>query len=596
MNNRMLYLLSLSFVILTFSYGWYSCGAEKKVDLTTNISKDVAVFSEEDRMAVKHMIQLHQRYGESLEYNFADPLQYRHFKKQMYRAGINEETRPQFFKMLEQNRAEHLKRYKPDQILLEVNNTASEEDTVTEGIHIISSFSSTNPTFFTTSGLLSFPYDSIITSTINIAMYQQNGNPIGNASGNSGYTPVELTDLEVATQGDNPNPSDTVVSQYSYYFVTKDQRQHYGSQLAATANVVKSIVPQAPIPCVMGQPLPSCPCTQGAGPCSGNNMACDITNMVRVCMSRFGPKCTYCNPGAATALMFPVQGYAVYDDVIRVDGSGKPQGGNYSMTAARLPVGGGCTIGVKNKFWDYVRVNKDTLFWNLPQASFTNNCLQNGDSVLFQMYIQVNIGPRSQPAYIALSNSYKTKPPSVKLAPIQIVSGCLASGTLVEMEDGKKLKIEEVPMMGKIKTTATGNPMRVEYNITGFEEPPCIRLVDDKKHSVLMTDGHPVVTPNGVVLAKKLKVGDQVLTDQGIATLVTVELEPYAGKIWNLSVGTEEDGAPITKSNTTFFANGFLVGDHKMQQYFMYNLVMSEEEAMRRLPKEWHQDYLNAKK
>lgn len=586
-------------------YFWIACGnaSDKVTDYTLNISADPNVFTDADKLAAKHIIDLHRKYGNDFELNFADPLQYRHFKKQLYNSGYTEQSNPQLFKTLEATRQEHLKQNKKQEVFAAVSDSGY-NDTVAHGVRIITSLGYNAASSLQTSGLLSFPYDdSLITATIDIAMYTSTGTPVGNSDSASGYSYAAITDLQVETSGSLPvslvsDPGrDTVHSSMDYFYLTKDQVPHWGSRYAAVTTTVDTLRPIKPVPCVLASPVAGCPCSP-PDPCSGSQAKCVNDTSIVVCMTRTSPNCTYCNQGLATSLMFPIEGYSVYKQNIKVDVNNKPINAISNITVTRLPAGGGCpAIPLTGNFFDYTRVGGDTLFWNLNQAVFQNNCLKSGDSVLFSMMVKVVIGA-STSSYIYLSNSYLTVPAVdvAKIAPITIVSGCVAEGTMITMADGKQKKIESVGINEKLKSD-NAHPLSVDYSVSGVEPKPCVRIIDSQGHNLLMTEGHPVITPKGVVLAMNLKVGDSVLTVNGVAKIISITWEQYNGDIWNLSVGTKDDQVPITRSNTTFYANGILVGDHKMQQNYLYNgLGQSPDQVLNHLPVEWRQDYLNSRK
>lgn len=294
-----------------------------------------------------------------------------------------------------------------------------------------------------------------------------------------------------------------------------------------------------------------------------------------------------------------MEGYIKYKGDVNVGPNGKPTGGFNSITLTRLPAGGGCpAIPLSGNFLDYVTVTGDSLYWNIDQAHFQNNCLASGDSVLFQMtlLVFVRIGPNLEPAYATISNAADAQPPSVKIPKIQIVSGCLAAGTEIVMANGKEKKIEEIAIGEKVISNAQNRPLTVDYSTIGRESKPCLRIDDSKDHSILVTDAHPMITPTGVVLARDLKIGDSVVTRDGVTEIVAIANEQHDGEVWNLSVGgNESDGLRRDFTNSTFYANGFLVGDHKMQSHHQYNRQLSRNEVLQRLPEEWHKDFLNTK-
>lgn len=555
----------------------------------SHISQNPNVYTRKDREAARYM-EHNTKPNQHYYYNLSNDWEYRYLVKTLYRSGVNKTTNPQLFKVINEERRHPM---------MPMMTAAVNPDTVTHGIDLITNFSTLNQIDYNTAGLLSFPQeDSLIQAVTVISLIDPNGDSIGPSRSSFGYTPIALANLEVRTSGLNVHHADSITSIYSSIYTLKNGHNMFGYSDGSNSNALKTAVNLAPVSCVMNQPVASCPCTPPPspvqGPCIGNQMQCVDTNTITVCMSRHSPACTYCQTGLVDNFMFPIAGYAVCTGPIDTTAQGKPAGGSYGITVTRLPNGGGCTVPLNPaiNFWDSVHVYGDSMTWSLPQATFPNNCLHSGDSVLYQFSLIVK--SKGRPVYISMTNARDAGPSDVKVKPIQVLSGCIAAGTLITLADGSNRPIETIDVSDNIKSNANGDPMHVDYNTIGREQRPCIRLTDDKGHSLLVTDGHPMMTPGGVVLARNLKAGDKVLTADGTGTLTTVKKEVYTGKVYNLSVVNGKEKWDVTKKNSTFFANGFLVGDHKMQQYYNYNKPMTQEEVLRRLPPEWHQDYLNS--
>jgi hypothetical protein len=283
----------------------------------------------------------------------------------------------------------------------------------------------------------------------------------------------------------------------------------------------------------------------------------------------------------------------IYDGNVNVGPTGKPNSGAYyNITVTRLPAGGGCVVPLLDSFWNYVTVVDNKLSWDIDGALFRNSCLQNGDSVLFQMTIFVKVG--NEPAFATITNASQADPPVTKIPPMQIVSGCIAKGTMITMDNGQQKAIENVAMLEKVKGKTA---YCVAYNTIGYEPQPLIRIIDDKGHNLLVTEDHPVATGSGIKPAKDLKVKDTIQTDKGNAIVISLKQEKYSGEVWNLALDkcAESDVAP-GNSDAFFYANGILVGDSKMQAYYKHYEPRSHENILKVLPKEWHEDYMNSLK
>lgn len=175
-----------------------------------------------------------------------------------------------------------------------------------------------------------------------------------------------------------------------------------------------------------------------------------------------------------------------------------------------------------------------------------------------------------------------------------VLYGCLSADSTILMADGTEKRIADIETGDQVISDAAGIVLTVEDKVEGTEEEPMIRIADEAEHSLLITSGHPLCTTNGIRLARQLQLGDTVLTRDGSSVITGLSEEMYTGKVYNLSVGLPEDGVELTTDNTTFIADGILVGDARMQRYYGDLVKATPEEVLQRIPPEWHQDYLNS--
>lgn len=174
---------------------------------------------------------------------------------------------------------------------------------------------------------------------------------------------------------------------------------------------------------------------------------------------------------------------------------------------------------------------------------------------------------------------------------VMVWNSCMAEGTKVVLADGTVVNVEDVKRGDRMVTNDKGETLTVRDIQVGGELEPMVNLRDDKGHAVSLTDKHPVIMADGKpVAAGKLKVSDRVSTREGVATLTSVTREKYAGKVYNFSLGTQEELARAGKNANTLFANGFRVGDNAMQGELTAPVADSRQ-LLERLPASWHQDY-----
>jgi hypothetical protein len=171
---------------------------------------------------------------------------------------------------------------------------------------------------------------------------------------------------------------------------------------------------------------------------------------------------------------------------------------------------------------------------------------------------------------------------------IFFLNSCFAEGTAIRRADGSTVPVEKIKSGDKIIADNKGTVLTVSGTSYGAENEPLVELRDNKGHKVQMTASHPLIRASGeVALASSIRKDDRVMTDRGVATVVSVARIPYTGKVYNLKVGTPDERTKVGKDGTTMFAGGFLVGDSSMQQAHT-----TPKPAVARAPApEWQRDY-----
>lgn len=268
--------------------------------------------------------------------------------------------------------------------------------------------------------------------------------------------------------------------------------------------------------------------------------------------------------------------------------------------------GGGCilksTSNETGSLTGLITMAGSVASWSFGPATFPNQtCLQpNGMAFnyTFQLYVQL---ASSYAGVTFTSDQNQSGLPNVVIVPaMNIVEGCFPDGVRIRMADGSEKNVETFQGYGDEKVRSKAGVTRAVTATTwGSEARPLVYIRDSRGHSLLLTEFHPVITKRGVVLAVQLKKEDVVETESGDATLVEVgrKKNPAAVPIHNLRVGSEAEAA---KNESTFYANGILVGDQIMQRKIHLESVIlrkpTKEEILKSLPAEWHQDYLNSLK
>jgi len=343
-------------------------------------------------------------------------------------------------------------------------------------------------------------------------------------------------------------------------------------------------------------------------------------NLISVCLNRtWTQDCDYDLTGTPQAIKLPLQGSVsiasnhVFDEAainkIKQDlngGVARPDAGHLKLILTN--VGGGCdvtdgnTLSAKmSQFWNRVSLsaNKKTFSWDLTglnSAFFDDGCRQAQDRAKLTALITLPLvsadGTTKYRSSITLSNDPKTTRPDYTFKPIAITNSCLAAGTEIELATGKSTAIESMKAGDHVS-----NPYQPALTVTdtavGFETVPMVRIRSEAGRTLLMTEMHPIqVVARGMVQAKALKKGDVVMTKTGPSKLIEVRRETYAGKVYNLKVGSDSEKLALAEDQTVMYANGFMVGDGQIQsKYEAIAMTRKDGDVLARLPSKWHRDY-----
>jgi hypothetical protein len=331
---------------------------------------------------------------------------------------------------------------------------------------------------------------------------------------------------------------------------------------------------------------------------------------VKVCLGRgetsTSADCDYCIPNCTTPNRTPppaqlgLAGNVAYSSAIV-----PPTSSNATINAFIMPSSGGtCTLGPTGDMFSALTISPPytTLNWNYnPTPSFGTPCWASGQTVYISwtLVVQEQSNP-SNTVDINVNNvGVTTCPPqggqtpnATPFCPVMMVWGCLAAESPVKLAGGKTKPISEIRVGDKIIADAAGTQLTVSDTVIGTEHKPMIRIVDQAGHHLLVTDGHPVMTPSGVMLAKELQVGQAISTESGPSKIVSLAREPYAGKVYNLIVGVgDAELQRLRDDNRTMIAGGFVVGDNVMQRSFGQKFNARPVNVRAMLPPRWQHDY-----
>lgn len=512
-----------------------------------------------ENITAAHLATLHNLQPTSLD--MSDDAQRAFFLEQQRLAGSTPENNPELAEFVSLAREYHATMGVPNagRVMLTMTGERLDVETgeATENsvgpIQTISSFqqNATNPLTYTASALASVPGQPS-TCTHTLVVTDESGNPQGNGVSLTQQQACES--IHLSATGTLDAGDEWAKAVLTYYWI--DGGTPYSGSLAAEGSTI-------PTEIVSTDPRD----INGDG-------------MIKFCFGRVSADCDYEPSGASrTNVFLPIVGYTTYDTVIENPATDPDASVYIAMSQPEPEAGGGCTLqgNIADFLTNYVTLSNGDMQvnWNDPTVSFPaidSTCMPNGSIVYYtmSMNIDLNSGGNRLPVFFGISSSPDTPVSTgrwLQLPSTRVYYSCLAEGTQITLTDGRVEPIETLEADARVLTNQDGQAMTVYATYQG-EEDFMIRLVTDSGREVLITDSHPVVLVDGIVLAGEIAPGDLVRTIDGPESVVSAGRVAYHGVVRNLSVGTPADGVPITSHNTTFFANGFLVGDNEMQWAF----------------------------
>ncbi len=219
--------------------------------------------------------------------------------------------------------------------------------------------------------------------------------------------------------------------------------------------------------------------------------------------------------------------------------------------------------------------------------SFGTKCVANQVAVRFWVMITAK-NSRGDWYYMFWANDRPTDP---KRFAMQFRWSCLAEGSKIVMADGTEKLIEQVELGDRVRSGAPGTSLSVVDITSGFESAPIVELESDNGSTLLVTQGHPFFDADGRALrADELKVGSAIKTSTGTTKITRLNRKPYAGKVYNLKLGTEQQIEGLNVGAINMYANGLSVGDSRSQ--WALEVVRQQQASSAPLRAEWKQDHL----
>lgn len=511
--------------------------------------------------------------GRSMLLDLSDERQERFLRKQLELAGIEPRRKPQLFRTIADAKVRHAKYGAPQGEYVRTSGT-----TQLTAVNVVTQIDTTDGQNYVAGAISSIPGNAH-NVTITLGIYDGDLNPLGDISKVEKYSDESTFSVQADGKFTTPMPPEgrSVMSILTYQY-SNDQGTYHGVMPVETHDFPKQITNLSP-----------------------RDLNGD--NLIKVCLYRQESDCDYRDPQWTGIVKIPVEGsieYFANIDPIQFGPDGTPTNASCTIQVVKqVQPGSPITPPAGFNFFKdpNTTVNGAVLSWNLGWLSFDRPNFNSGDYVYYIFNVIIQTGGKNAAAFIT------NAPPSVapgqnpfntlNLPPMEVVYGCLAEGTLVRMADRSLKPIENIMIGERVLSDSAGTCLTVENTVVGVEDKPMFRITDDQDNALLVTEGHPVITTEGVRLAHELQAGDKLRTETGESTITGIQEELYSGQVWNLHLVAADDSIALTDHNRTHFANGIMVGDGRMQRIYGNKIQKNADGVLAKLPRQWHQDYLN---
>jgi hypothetical protein len=220
-------------------------------------------------------------------------------------------------------------------------------------------------------------------------------------------------------------------------------------------------------------------------------------------------------------------------------------------------------------------------------SMFGNHCVANQANVRFWVRV-IATNTRGATYSMYWANDRPADPLNFGM---QFRWSCLAEGSKIVMADGTEKLIEAVEIGERVQSGGPGQSLSVIDVTRGTESAPIVELEAANGSSLLVTQGHPFFDASGKSLrADELQVGSVIKSSTGTTKITKLNRKPFAGKVYNLKLGTEHQIEGLDVGSINMFANGLSVGDSRSQ----WALEVAREHEMASGPvlPEWKTDSL----
>ncbi len=340
-----------------------------------------------------------------------------------------------------------------------------------------------------------------------------------------------------------------------------------------------------------------------------NNNKHPSRNYIKIGLNRTSdqqPDCDYWYTFPTDGPPKPVIGVQVVGNATLSAGStlaGAPNFNGYLVLYKRgsMVGGGACFVFPTGDLTPYIKPGETFFSWNIGPDMFTTAPWEQNDTIDLDFFCQFQLvgGGTGRVRVTSIPQVYGGDAPKNigPINPMVFVWGCLAAQTQIRTPDGFKA-IADIRVGDQVMRDAAGALLTVTDHWTGVERKPMLRIAEAGGRDILVTDQHPMSTPAGIRLACDLLVGDAIYVEEGQSVILSIEPVSYDGYVHNLDLGTDDERAGIDADATTMLAQGFVVGDNRMQG--SHSLRAREAELERdtlvALPQAWRLDFENSRR
>jgi hypothetical protein len=340
-----------------------------------------------------------------------------------------------------------------------------------------------------------------------------------------------------------------------------------------------------------------------------NNNSHPTRDYIKIALNRTSaqqPDCDYwytlgTNGGSTPIVGVQVTGSAILNNGVSL--APTPNFNGYLVLYRRqsLVGDGACLVFPAGDMTPYVTPSGTGFEWTIGPSMFANAPWDQNITVDLDFFMEFQLagGGMGRIRVTSIPQTYVGDAPTNMgpINPLTFVWGCLAANTCILTPEGLR-PIAEIQAGDQVISDASGTVLTVTDHWTGIEKSPMLLIQAADGREILVTDQHPMLTPNGVRMARELAAGDPICVADGTSSVRSIEQISYDGLVHNLDLGTDEERAALDRDATTMLADGFVVGDNRMQGQLAAHARAShlERDTSASLPHEWRLDFENSRR